>query len=94
MQCLLLASCAVPNFLAGIYLFAFSLVATDATRGFSHLEVRVGYFYLCARLDDSTSWICGNPDRVMGELTGVAEPWNLARTAYDLRDRAVSPSMK
>ncbi|KAK3314390.1 Ca2+ regulator and membrane fusion protein Fig1-domain-containing protein [Apodospora peruviana] len=93
MQCLLLAGCAAPR-LAGIYLFSFGLAAaTDITTGFSRLELRVGYFCMCARLDDTASWTCGDPGRVREQLMGVTEPWNLVKTAYDLRDGAISPLM-
>jgi hypothetical protein len=95
MQCLLLAGCAIPNFLAGIYIFSFALGATDTTEGRGpRLEIRVGHFYLCARSENTMSWSCGAPGRVREDLLGVAEPWNLDKTAYDLRSRAISPSLK
>jgi hypothetical protein len=91
--CLLLAGCSAPNILAGIYLVAFSLPASDTTAGFSHLEIRLGYFFLCARSSTSSSWTCGDPDQVIERLRDADEPWNLGKTAYDLRDQAVSPSL-
>ncbi|KAK3368278.1 Ca2+ regulator and membrane fusion protein Fig1-domain-containing protein [Podospora didyma] len=95
MQCLLLAGCASSNFLVNIYLFSFALTATEteATTGFSRLEIRVGHFFLCAKADEGIDWICGDADRVNGHMIGVVEPWNIRKTAYDLRDGAISPSM-
>jgi len=91
LQSLLLASCAFPTLLVNIYIVSFTMNATDATDGFSRLEIRVGYFYQCFRTDGGAHWVCGDYDRLERHLGGVTEPWNLRKTAYDLRARAVSP---
>jgi len=91
--CLLLAGCSSPNFLRDVYIASFSLDAGATTAGFSRLEVRVGYFSLCLRTGLDATWICGDPDWVREHFRGVVEPWNLLKTAYDLRNEAISPSL-
>lgn len=92
-QCLLLASCAFPNMLASIYIVRFSLAATDKTAGFSVLDIRIGYFYQCVRTERDADWSCGDRSSCEERLREVSEPWNLVKTAFDLRDEAVSSSL-
>jgi hypothetical protein len=55
-------------------------------------EIRVGYFTLCARVNDGDGWSCG--DRVDVALLGVSDPWNIHQTASDYRSNVVSPTLK
>lgn len=94
-QCLLLVSCAGSNFLANIYIFSYS--ATDSANRASQpsqLDIRVGYFFFCAKTEQDTSWICGSGDYTRQHLIGHTDSHSILRAAYDLQNEAISSSMK
>ncbi|KAK0654797.1 Ca2+ regulator and membrane fusion protein Fig1-domain-containing protein [Cercophora newfieldiana] len=90
-HCLLLTSCSSPNFLADIFICSFS--SKSAQSADPQLEIRVGYFFLCAKTERDTHWACGNNDYVREHLLGQADPFSIHRTAYDLQNEAISSSM-
>ncbi|KAK4131677.1 hypothetical protein BT67DRAFT_146995 [Trichocladium antarcticum] len=96
MSCLLLAGCSLPAHLVNIYLVAFAATAppdtADSTAAaFPRLEIRVGYFSLCVRVADSPDWICGDGPDIRSR--GIADPWNILKTADDYRTEVVSPAL-
>ncbi|KAK0622763.1 Ca2+ regulator and membrane fusion protein Fig1-domain-containing protein [Immersiella caudata] len=92
--CLLLSSCSVSNFLANIYLFSF--IQPPSPEQASYLEVRVGYFSLCATTDPTTSWTCGRPDSTTAQFQSTNSTahsqYDILKTAYDIQNEVVSPA--
>jgi hypothetical protein len=87
--------------LVGIYLVSFAstgppttaettLLALNTPTDIGRVEIRVGYFSLCAKGIDSLNWICG--DGLESHFLALADPWNLYKTATDFRSKAVSPA--
>lgn len=58
-------------------------------------EIRVGYFSLCAKIDNEATgspWVCGTG--VDEHLPSVSDPWNLVTLARDFQGKVVSPSLQ
>ncbi|KAH6843493.1 Ca2+ regulator and membrane fusion protein Fig1-domain-containing protein [Chaetomium sp. MPI-CAGE-AT-0009] len=98
LSCLLLSGCTSAPLLANIYIVSFASMAPPTATGttsvpstmeFSPVEVRVGYFSLCARVDSKVNWICG--DRLGYPFLGTPEPWDLYKKAENYRTHIISP---
>lgn len=97
-SCVLLLGCSSSApLLANIYVVSFNSITPPTVTGtipqpstaqFSPVEVRVGYFTLCARADKA-NWTCG--DRLSNPFPGIAEPWDLYKKAESYRTQVISP---
>ncbi len=100
---LLLAGCTSAGYLANIYLVSFApresptitvskLLGPERAASPSLSEMRVGYFSLCARMNDDDSWFCGN--RLEMSFLGGFNPSKVYKVASDYRSNIVSPTLK
>jgi len=88
--------------LANIYLVSFASTAApesvdtawsplNGTADFIPFRIRVGYFSLCVETE-TDHWTCG--DSAEKHFSRLIDPWNLYKTASDLRTGVFSPSLK
>jgi hypothetical protein len=103
LSCVLLAGSSSSGLLVGICLVSFSTAAppdgtqpitpaSDVTAAFSQLDIRVGYFSLCGRINGAANWVCG--EELAGRVLLLSDHPRVYKTAVDYRTSVISPAPK